>query len=268
MVVGATLSLAFQQPHPCLFITSRQTGRDIHHDNNAHASCRSYSQILNRLHAYQNDLSNEELTLLEKQVVASTKSRIDMDRVLKALDGGNGIDNNMSGRRNDLMYEHEDLSRSPPTGQWQVAGAAAIVSGALSFVAFGGNYIFSAGICCFVFVAATLDDDSLSGALARILGRSAIQSVQASQPKIKALARAVVTGEEEIMELRAHVRKLEDENASLMQWKERRIMVDETLPRYTVVQLKEMAKQNGLSDGGTKTDLLFRLVEKYERDSE
>jgi hypothetical protein len=85
--------------------------------------------------------------------------------------------------------------------------------------------------------------------------------VQASQPKIKALARAVVTGEEEIVGLRQRVQELEDETTSLRLWKERRIKVDAALPRFTVNELKEIARENDLAVGGTKSELLFRLVE-------
>jgi hypothetical protein len=134
------------------------------------------------------------------------------------------------------MYEDEDLARSI-TSQWQVASAAAVVTAGFCFVV-TQNYFLSISMCAFVFVAAALDDDSLSGALARILGRSTIRSVKATQPKIKALTRAVVTGEEEIVSLKATIKQLEDENTSLLLWKERRIQVDDMFPRHTITELK------------------------------
>jgi hypothetical protein len=207
------------------------------------------------LQSNRNIVPNDEITAVEKQVLASAKSRIDVERVLKALN-----EDDSSPMRNELMYDDEDLARPTTSSRWQIAIAAAGVTAGASFVA-SQNYYIAIFIGGFVFVTATLDDDSLSGALARILGRSTIRSVQASQPKIKALARAVVTGEEEIVSLKAKVKRLEDENASLLLWKERRIKVDEALPRYTVTELKEAARLNGLVLGGTKSELLFRLVE-------
>jgi SAP domain len=231
--------------------------------------CQSQRRLLSRdvqvqprwvARSSKDDVSSAELALLERQVIASVKSRIDYERVLKALDGDNR--NRIASRRNDLMYDNEDLSISS-TSQWQIAGAAAVVSTGISFWAFGNPFL-SAFICCFVFVAANLDDDSLGGALARILGRSAIQSVQASQPKIKAVARAVVTGEQEILALKATVQQLQAENAELLQWKERRMKIDESIPRYSLAQLRDMARKNGLPESGTKNDLLQRLVDNYE----
>jgi SAP domain len=213
-----------------------------------------------RFHLSRNDVSSEELALLEQQVVASVKSRMDLERVLKALD--TDVEASPRPRRNDLMYDDEDLTQTS-TPQLQVAGAAAVVSTGISFWAFG-NVLLSAFICFFVFVVANLDDDGLSGALARIVGRSAIHSVQASQPKIKAVARAVVTGDEETIALKTTIQQLRSENASLREWKEKRLKIEESLPRYSVAELRAMARHNGLPEGGTKTDLLKRLVDNYE----
>lgn len=206
------------------------------------------------------------IAAIEKQVIASVKSRIDVERVMKALDDSSSSSSDYSPAnlpmRNDLMYENEDLVALPTTtSKWHVAFAAAVVAAGASFGALQ-NYYLSTCLCCFVFVTATLDDDdSLSGALARILGRSTIRSVQASQPKIKALARALVTGEEEIVGLKAKVRRLQEENAALLQWKETRMKVDEALPRYSTTELKETARFHGQAVGGTKSEVLLRLVE-------
>lgn len=207
------------------------------------------------LQSNRNNVSSDEIAALEKQVLSSAKSRIDMARVLKALEDDKCA---LSGR-NDLMYEDEDLARST-TSPWQVASAAAVVMAGITFAAFQ-NYFFSIFISGLVFVTATFDDDSLSGALARILGRSTIRSVKATQPKVKALARVVVTGEEEIASLKARIERLEGENKYLLLWKEQRIKVDESLPRYTIRELKDVARLHALAVGGTKSELLFRLVE-------
>lgn len=203
-----------------------------------------------------NEVSSDEIiAALEKQVVASAQSRIDMDRVLKVLE-----EDNPTPIKNDLMYDDEDLARTTALPHWQVAVAAASSIGGLSFVTFQSYYV-SVFVSGFVFVAALVNDDSLSGALARVVGRSTIRSVQASQPKIKALARAAVNGEEEIISLKQRIQELEDETASLRLWKERRLKVDEALSRFTLNELKETARQNKIAVGGSKSELLLRLVE-------
>jgi hypothetical protein len=97
--------------------------------------------------------------------------------------------------------------------------------------------------------------------LARILGRFTVQSVQASQPKIRALARALVTGEEEILELQQRLQQLEEENEQLLLWKLRRLRVDQVMLSYSLDQLKDLARDNNVSVGGTKSELLLRLIE-------
>lgn len=209
-------------------------------------------------------VSSDEMDIapLEELVIASAKSSLDLERVMKMLDDGD--DTALLLERNDLMYDDEDL-KWPTTSKWQVASAAALVTGGASF-AFLQNAYLSTCLVVFVFVTATLDDDSLSGALARIVGRSTLRSVRASQPKIKALARAVLvtTGaevEEEIDGLKAKIKRLEEENAALRLWKDRRGKVDEALQRYKGPELKETARFYGLAVNGSKSELIMRLVE-------
>jgi SAP domain len=214
-----------------------------------------------------------DLSSLEEHVMASVQSQMDISTVMRTLypddDRNRNRNRNVPIRTNDLLYDHEDL-RHRPMSQIQVATAAAMVVGCVTYLVL--HNLYGTGIVAVaVFVTALVDDDddnnndkntdSFNGALARIVGRSTIRSVQASQPKIKAVARAVLTGEEEILHLKRQVRQLEDDNAKLRQWKETRIQVEDSLPRFTVAELKDLAKFHGLPLGGSKVDLLCRLVE-------
>jgi hypothetical protein len=211
-----------------------------------------------------------DLSSLEEHVMASVQSQMDISTVMRTLypDDDRNRNRNVPIRTNDLLYDHEDL-RHRPMSHIQVATAAAMVVGCVTYMVL--HNLYGTGIvAAAVFVTALVDDDdnnndkntdSFSGALARIVGRSTIRSVQASQPTIKAVARAVLTGEEEILHLKRQVRQLEDDNAQLRQWKETRIRVEDALPRFTVAELKDLAKFHGLPLGGSKVDLLCRLVE-------
>jgi hypothetical protein len=189
----------------------------------------------------------KEIAALEKEVMESTRAKLDLQRVTRSL-----LDEDDS----------ESDYASVPLEGWKVALAAA------SVVALGSFFIFhdaliSAVVLTAIFLVANgdpLEEDTLAGALARLIGRYTIRSVQASQPKMRAIARAAVRGDE-IALLRQQVKALQDENRELLLWKERRIAVDNALPNYSLEDLKQKARANGLKVGGTKTELLMRLVE-------
>jgi hypothetical protein len=100
-----------------------------------------------------------------------------------------------------------------------------------------------------------------SGPLARVVGRATLESAKAAQPKVRALARAAVHGEEEWLAMQDKIERLEQENADLLLWKQQRISADEKLSDFTLDELKEQARVNGLTVGGTKSQLMMRLVE-------
>lgn len=189
---------------------------------------------------------SDDIDVIEQEIIASAQARLDSKRLLELL--------NTAG------------DKEPTAGavaQWKIAVAAGGVGSALALGA-THSLVVSAVTLVILFVVANgdpLEDDSLAGALARILGRQTLTAVQASSPRVKALARAVVTGEEEIVELRNRVRELEAENGALRLWKERREKVDDALPRYSLEDLKEVARVRGIMVGGTKSQLLMRLVE-------
>ena len=201
-----------------------------------------------------NDNNDRVFDDLERQVRASAQSNRDFQKVIRSLDDVAAP----APVRNDLMYETEDLNKPPPS-QIQVAAAASIITACLAFISMH-SVVVTLVLSSFVFVAATMDDD-LSGAVARILGRTTLKSVEATQPKIKAVARAVVTGEQEVAQLKDRIIQLEDEVRELRLWKSKRVKFENGMARYSLNDLRYMAKQRGLPDSGTKGDLLTRLVQ-------
>jgi hypothetical protein len=202
---------------------------------------------------------------LERRVYASAQSNVDFQKVLNALDRTVMSPSSISSNSydDDLLYDDERSNKqttSPIVESGKIGLAAAVVAAAVSFIVFHNIYL-SVLLMGFLFVAATMDDESISGALARILGRTTIQSVQASEPKLKALARAAVTGEAEVQALRKRLVLLEEEVQSLRIWKDQRLKIEAAAPYYSVDELKQCCRANGLAVGGTKSDLMMRLVE-------
>jgi hypothetical protein len=203
-------------------------------------------------HLYAHPGERSSTTNLEKKVLASAQAKLDYDRVVAAMDGGK------------IDTTTEMFPDRVPTSQWYVALAAAGAAAGVSFVLFQNIYISAFGVAA-VLLAASQDpldeDDNVYGALVRLLGRATIQSVEASQPRVRALARAVLTGEEEIGELKRHIVELQEENHRLQIWIRRRVYVDENISAFSFDELKDQARCNGIKVGGTKTQLLMRLLE-------
>jgi len=88
-----------------------------------------------------------------------------------------------------------------------------------------------------------------------------MHSLQALQPKIKAVARVTIRGDSQVAILTERIEQLEAENAQLRLWQKRRNAVDNSASKYTLPQLKKKAKENKLPVGGSKATLLMRLVE-------
>ena len=184
----------------------------------------------------------------EREVRAGAQARVDMNRVTKLLDAENDVSNNVD----------ETVLFAPP---WQISLAAAACSGI--FVSTVFHNVFLAMLCSGgVFYVAIVDpDDGISGALARLLGRATLRSVESSKPKIRAMARAALTNEEEISSLKKKLSQLQQENYELRRWKERKLAVDCALPNYSLDELKDLARQNNLPVGGNKSEILMRLAE-------
>lgn len=112
------------------------------------------------------------------------------------------------------------------------------------------------------------DGVEVSGAVSRIVGRTALQSAQASAPRIKAAARAMVEYDsttatlDELEQLSQTVYELKMENDELRREVALWQAVEDVSSMYKLEELKEMARYQGLkgysSDG--KNALLRRLI--------
>lgn len=122
------------------------------------------------------------------------------------------------------------------------------------------------------------DGVEVTGAVSRIVGRTALQSVKTSAPRIKAVARAVVDYDstvntmEEMKEIQyqlsSRLLEVESENDELRREVALWTAVEDIAGDYKLEELKEIAKFNGIrgysSDG--KTALLRRLVRERALD--
>lgn len=214
--------------------------------------------------------ADDDIFSLEQEVLESTRAKLDMKRVQNAFLENDeyryGSSNNSNG---DYADEYGNNAyalqeRGGAVESWKVALSAGVVSAvAANFLLFH-SFILSSMVCVAVFLVANgdpLEEDSVAGALARVVGRFTLESVQVSQPKVRAIARAAVRGDEEVMALQRQVQELEYENAELFLWKQRRQAVDEALSEFNVDELKAKAREHHITIGGTKSQLLMRLVE-------
>jgi len=234
------------------------------------------------------------MTNLEREVRASAQATLDLKRVKDALTAAATTDNSstpVNYRRaeentsNGIYYGSSSsmtvLSPSnpissdvptPPPSQWKIALTAGLTAALASFLLLHQPLLSLACFLATTIVAArdpidegasTLidGDDDLAGPLARTIGRAALQSIEGTTPKVRAITKAAVTGSAEIDSLRGRIRELEGENRDLMEWVEKRKYVDEHVGGFTLGELKGQARDEGLTVGGTKVQLMMRLAE-------
>jgi hypothetical protein len=65
----------------------------------------------------------------------------------------------------------------------------------------------------------------------------------------------------QLEELKAKYKELQEENEELRMKLDRRDAVDKYRKNFTMTQLKEFAKRDEIKVGGTKAELMLRLVE-------
>ena len=202
------------------------------------------------------DLVNSmDITQLEKRVYYDTRERLD----LQAL---------------SILPTEEDANDLEIFDDISNPFKVAIAAGGLSFLAslyFFQNMILS--LVCFGLVAAfaswdPLDEQSTAGAFSRVVGRGLIRVTKKTQPRINAVAAAVVKGDAEIKELRKRIEDLEDEvatleeeNSELRKTLEMQYAIERALGKFSLDQLRYFAQKNGIPSSGTKSQLLKRLVE-------
>ncbi|KAG7363014.1 hypothetical protein IV203_026374 [Nitzschia inconspicua] len=203
-----------------------------------------------------------EIDDLEKEVYASARVKMDKSQLERALLETFDNDETVSTTTTTTIVDPQRtaLLASP----WQVSLAAASAVSTFVLVTTNASLTIAGIVFMVVFVVANgdpLDEENPTGAVARQVGRMTIQSVESSKPKLKAIARAAITDQEEIILLKQQVKRLEKDNAELTLWKKRRVAVDENLSRYTQEELKDVARSNRLAVGGTKSQLMMRILE-------
>lgn len=226
-----------------LIVTSKTVLGFQHHSLNGLR--RIKPTVVHRFAARENELSR-----MEQEVKGSVQAQMDLKRVAEALDS-------------DQLDTQNSNNPANLASRWQIALASAIFCSVVSFSLLN-NSIITGIVFIGTFILAArdpLEEEGAAGAGARLLGRFAINSVEVSKPKIKAVARAAMTNEEDISRLKQQVSELQEENATLRLWKERRIKIDERMSDYTLDELKAIARENRLAVGGTKAILMMRLLE-------
>jgi hypothetical protein len=242
---------------------------------------------------------NDEIRDMEQQVLASVREKRDFDVVARALREGEEASSTSASASSSKASSSPSalipskgappqpfyMTPDPATQQiQQVALASAIVTAVASFLLFS-NIFITILLSTLVFWSANSDplendndgfDENLLGAMARIVGRKTVQAYQQATPKVKAVARAVVTGQQEMALLKARIQELEEqeiqqlqqcvevleaENAALQQYKQTRELVDRHAHRYKLPELKQVARDYNLPVGGTKDQVLMRLVQ-------
>jgi len=207
------------------------------------------------------DNASAEIVSIEKEVIASTQARLDMKRVTDTLLEGDY--SNTPKLPPEGEQDNAKTTPAPPS-PWAIALAAAIASSfAVNMILH--SWFISAAVFVFAFLAASgdpLDEEGIAGSLARIVGRTTLKSIDTATPKIRAVARAAVKGDEDLASLMSRVSELERENAELRLWVQRRKAVDESLSKFTLEELKGLAREKGIMVGGTKSQLLMRLLEE------
>ena len=207
---------------------------------------------------------NNELSLsqIEEEVIASANEKLDIKRVKNAL-------------RLDIEdpsnQAREDKVRTTRPSHLSVAFASGSVIAATSLLAFHSPIVSVLLFLITTYVASRdptiendgiVEGDEISGPIARIVGRATIKSIEQTKPKVQAVARAVLSGEEEVNSLRRRIKELEVENEQLQIWCDRRKAIDEKSKLYTLDALKDMARIDGLPVGGNKVQLMMRLLEE------
>lgn len=164
------------------------------------------------------------------------------------------------------LQEDEPSKVASNMDHWQVALAGSLVcGGACEWLTHSSLLSVTAFVA--IFIAAVRDpldeeEDAVAGPMARIIGRSAIQSYQVSKPKLKAVARAAIQSEDAVLELQRQVQELREDNYQLQLYKERREWIDQEYSNYNMEELKVLAQRYQVPYSGvTKSQLMMRLLQ-------
>eukprot|EP00586_Coscinodiscus_wailesii_P000269 CAMPEP_0172483954 /NCGR_PEP_ID=MMETSP1066-20121228/11197_1 /TAXON_ID=671091 /ORGANISM="Coscinodiscus wailesii, Strain CCMP2513" /LENGTH=186 /DNA_ID=CAMNT_0013248167 /DNA_START=330 /DNA_END=890 /DNA_ORIENTATION=- len=150
------------------------------------------------------------------------------------------------------------------TSHVQIAFAAGLIASATTYWLCHNLYLSS-----IVFVVAAIaalgdptEEAGISGAVARLVGRSTLKTMRVSQPKLSSVARAALVDVNDEMEsLRSRVRALESENATLRRELAKRDGARELERQHSLDDLRRMARERGVYVTGSKKDLVRRLLD-------
>lgn len=224
------------------------------------------SAITNKDSNVSASASANEMTDIEKEVLAAAQAKLDVKRVKKAL----------LGRANTVVFNDEtddELASSvaepiaPPPSQNSIALAAASFLGLLSFLTLQIPLLSLVVFLATGYIASRdpMNDEELvegdiSGPVTRIVGRAALKSIEKSKPTVQRVVRAVVS-EDEFDKLQMKYLELEKENQEIKREVEVREAVEAQAKKFSMTELKDIAKKNDVKAGGTKVQLMTRLVE-------
>lgn len=207
------------------------------------------------------DNSDSYYSQMEKEVIASANAKLDVNRVKNVLLSDKDTSRNSNGGEFDEQMQ---------PSQWSVALASGSMTALLSFILFHQPVISVFFFLIVTYVASKdplqgndglVEGDDISGPIARIVGRATIKSIETSKPKVKAVARAAIFGDDEIKVLRERLQELEIENSQMKRWIQRRNAIDDMAKYYSLDYLKDMARNNGIVMEGNKAQLMMRLME-------
>ncbi|GFH52723.1 hypothetical protein CTEN210_09199 [Chaetoceros tenuissimus] len=151
--------------------------------------------------------------------------------------------------------------------QFNVALAAGGFFGLLTFMLWQIPILSGLVFAATAYIGArdpTRDEDliegDISGPVTRTVGRATISTIEKSTPTVKKVIRAVVD-QDEFDRMEKRLAELEEENEALNLNIKRRQSVDEQAKFFKVDELRSMARRSNLKVGGTKAELMLRLVE-------
>ena len=210
--------------------------------------------------------SANEMTDIEKEVLAATQAKLDVKRVKKAL-LGRASTVVINDETDDELALSAAETIAPPPSQNSIALAAASFLGLLSFLTLQIP-LLSLGVFLATGYIASRDpmndeelvEGDISGPVTRIVGRAALKSIEKSKPTVQRVVRAVVS-EDEFDKLQLKYLELEKENQEIKREVELREAVEAQAKKFSMTDLKDIAKKNDVKAGGTKAQLMTRLVE-------
>jgi SAP domain len=193
-----------------------------------------------------NSVGKNQILTLEREVLESTNAKLDLKRI------------------NDVFFEQDIGSIETQ----KIALASALIVSILSNLVLFDDVVISLTVGLVVFLIANRDpieEDSVTGSIARVMGRMTLQLLQISQKSLRSILASMNNSpsktEEEWESLTQRLADLEAENTELYLWKVRRLAVDEKIGDFSADELKSLARTHKLPVGGTKSQLLLRLME-------